>query len=92
MVLELDDEPSLLNRCSMLGDEAYTSPERLLWLAAMFGVLAVLRWNGWSFLLSCGHAQQCRRSLRKSDPHDRLIEDGSREKEVRSCASGSSWS
>ena len=29
MVLELDDEPSLLNRCSMLGEEAYTSPVRL---------------------------------------------------------------
>jgi CBS-domain-containing membrane protein len=45
LVLEATDEPSLLYRCSVLGDEAPLRLSGYLWVAAMFGVLAALEAN-----------------------------------------------
>jgi HPP family len=42
---EATDEPSLLYRCSVLGDEATLRLSGYLWVAAMFGVLATLEAN-----------------------------------------------
>jgi CBS-domain-containing membrane protein len=45
MILEATDEPSFLNRCSMLGTRPTLRLGGYLWVAVMFGLLTALEAN-----------------------------------------------